>query len=165
MAPEAAKPVDVLTKSAPADSVTWQARIFSSSVRYAFSKITFTIAPPAWATSTTARMSCPRLCRGADLSAPMLSTMSISRAPCSSARRVSNTFVSVSTLPWGKPTTVPTLTSLPRSISATLATSTGRRTVTEATSYSAAKRMLSSMNASSSSGRSNEWSIVLATSR
>ena len=45
-------------------SVTWQARIFSSSVRYAFLKITFTIAPPAWATSTTARMSCPRLCRG-----------------------------------------------------------------------------------------------------
>ena len=33
VAPEAAKPVDVLTKSAPAASLRWQARTFSSSVR------------------------------------------------------------------------------------------------------------------------------------
>ena len=33
VAPDGANPVDVLTNSAPAASVRWQARIFSSSVR------------------------------------------------------------------------------------------------------------------------------------
>ena len=45
------------------------------------------------------------------------------------------------------------------------ATTSAGRTQTEATSYSAASRQPSSTKASSSSGRSSEWSIVLATSR
>src|SRR4029079_1397638 len=47
VAPPGANPVEVLTKSAPAASVRWHARIFSSSVRQAFSKITLTMAPAA----------------------------------------------------------------------------------------------------------------------
>jgi hypothetical protein len=91
-------------------------------------------------------------------------TMSISVAPSARACRVSATLVSVVAYPCGKPTTVPTLTSLPASIAAARRTWMGG-TQTLATSYSAATRMPSSTNASSSSGRRSEWSMVLAMSR
>ena len=95
VAPLGAKPVLVFTKAAPAASVRWHARTFSSSVRYAFSKITLTIAPASRATSTIARMSAWTSRSRPLLSAPMASTMSSSTAPSSRARRASNTFVSV----------------------------------------------------------------------
>src|SRR6188508_712237 len=164
VAPPGANPVDVLTKSAPAASDRWQARIFSSSVRYAFSKMTFTIAPRSWATSTIAAISDWTSASRPDRSAPIWMTMSSSVAPSSRACLASNTFVAVGWPPWGKPMTVPTATSVPLRIETARGTSTGR-THTDATSYSAARRQPSSMNASSSSGRNREWSIVLAMSR
>ena len=94
----------------------------------------------------------------------MSMTMSSSTAPSARARFASKTLVAVVWLPCGKPMTVPTATSVPASSSWARATSTGR-TQTDATSYSAASRQPSVMNASSSSGRRSEWSIVLATSR
>ena len=94
----------------------------------------------------------------------MSMTMSSSVAPEASASRASASFVAVVELPWGKPTTVPTATSVPASSSAARATSVGR-TQTDATSYSAASRHPSAMKSSSSSGRSREWSIVLASCR
>src|SRR6478672_4097550 len=60
--------------------------------------------------------------------------------------------------------TVPTATSVPERIETARGTSTGR-THTDATSYSAARRQPSSMNASSSSGRNREWSMLFAMSR
>jgi hypothetical protein len=56
----------------------------------------------------------------------MLTTMSSSVAPSASARRASNTFVSVVELPCGKPMTVPTATPVPASSPAASATSAGR---------------------------------------
>jgi hypothetical protein len=82
-------------------------------------------------------------------------TMSSSAAPSSRARCASWTLVAVVELPWGKPMTVPTLTSVPSRMAFARRTSTGR-TQTEATSYSAASRQPASTNASSSSGRSSE---------
>ena len=79
-------------------------------------------------------------------------------------RTASKTFVSVRWLPCGKPMVVPTATSVPSRIARARTTSAGR-TQTEATSYAAASRQPASTKASSSSGRSSEWSIVLATSR
>src|SRR5436309_4086666 len=96
-----------------------------------------------------------------DFSAPMSMTMSSSVAPAASAPCASKTFVAVVELPCGKPITVPTWTSDPSRIAFARRTSTGR-THTDATSYSAASRQPLSTNASSSSGRNREWSIVLA---
>lgn len=90
-------------------------------------------------------------------------TMSISSAPCETSSLVSQTFVAVVLLPCGKPTTVPTATAVPRSASATDATSAGR-THTDAVRYSTATAKPASMSAGVSSGRSNEWSIIFATS-
>ena len=75
--------------------------------------MTLTIAPAAWATSTTAAMSASTSASRPDLSAPIWMTMSSSVAPSASARRASNTLVSVRWLPCGKPMTVPTATSVP----------------------------------------------------
>src|SRR3954447_13807447 len=55
-------------------------------------------------------------------------------------------------------------TSVPSRIERALPTSAGR-TQTEATSYASASRQPASTNSSSSSGRSSEWSIVLAICR
>ena len=90
--------------------------------------------------------------------------MSSSVAPFASASFASKTFVSVVDDPCGKPMTVPTATSVPSRMAFARFTSAGR-TQTDATSYSAASRQPSSMNASSSSGLSSEWSIVLASWR
>ncbi len=94
----------------------------------------------------------------------MSMTMSSSVAPSSRAWCASKTLVAVVELPWGKPMTVPTLTSVPARIAAARRTSTGR-TQTLATSYSAASRQPASMKSSSSSGRNSEWSMALAMSR
>src|SRR6476661_1166205 len=126
--------------------------------------MTLTMAPAAWATSTTAAISAWTSASRPDLSAPIWMTMSSSVAPSSSAWRASATLIAVRWLPCGNPITVPTATSVPLRIARARSTSAGR-TQTEATSYSAARRQPSSMNASSSSGRSSEWSMALATSR
>jgi hypothetical protein len=123
-----------------------------------------TIAPLAWATLTTAAMSDSTSASRPLFSAPMSMTMSSSVAPAASEPCASNTFVSVVELPCGNPTTVPTWTSLPARIAAARRTSTGR-TQTDATSYSRASRQPASTNASSSSGRSREWSIAFAICR
>ena len=78
--------------------------------------MTLTIAPAAWATSTTARMSASTSASRPDLRAPIWMTMSSSRAPSPSARSVSKTLVAVRWLPCGKPIVVPTATSVPSRI-------------------------------------------------
>ena len=57
VAPPGPKPVEVFTNSAPPAFETTHAFTFSSSVSRAASMITFTIAPPRWLASTTARTS------------------------------------------------------------------------------------------------------------
>ena len=54
VAPPRLKPVEVLTKSAPAGTANWQASTFSSSVSRAVSMMTLHNAPPACASATTA---------------------------------------------------------------------------------------------------------------
>ena len=88
VAPPPAKPVEVLTKSAPATLASEQPTIFSSVVSSVVSRMTLG--------RRAARRPRPRRrCRArpvswsCDLSAPMLITMSISRAPSWIARRVS----------------------------------------------------------------------------
>ena len=57
VAPPEAKPVEVLTKSAPAAFDSTQARTFSSSSSRAVSMMTLTTAPSGWAAPTTAATS------------------------------------------------------------------------------------------------------------
>ena len=58
VAPPVEKPVLVLRKSAPAERASSEARSFSSKVRRQVSRMTLTMAPASWASSTTPRMSC-----------------------------------------------------------------------------------------------------------
>ena len=74
----------------------------------------------------------------------------------------SKTLVSVVFDPCGKPMTVPTTTPDPASRSRHIGTSAGRAQ-TDATSYRAATAQPSITSSSVSSGRSSEWSMVLAT--
>ena len=88
--------------------------------------MTLTMAPAAWATSTTAPMSPstsasrPRLQR-ADLE----DHVELARAVADRPRRASKTLVSVRWLPCGKPIVVPTATSVPSRIARARATSAG----------------------------------------
>ncbi len=93
----------------------------------------------------------------------MLMTMSISRAPSSRARRVSNSFVSVIESPCGKPTTVPTTTFEPARSPVAEATSAGL-TQTDHVPYRSASSQPARTSSSVSSGRRSEWSIIPATS-
>ncbi len=81
VAPPDAKPVDVLTKSAPAALLSVEAVTFSSSVSSAASMITLLTTPHCRQASTTASMSRSTVRRSPDFSAPTLITMSISVAP------------------------------------------------------------------------------------
>ena len=89
VAPPDAKPVDVLTKSAPAALASVEAEIFCSSVSSATSMITLLMTFASRHGPTTAAMSRSTTCRSPDLSAPMLMTMSTSVAPSKITRRVS----------------------------------------------------------------------------
>src|SRR3990172_2860586 len=113
-APPGPKPVEVLTKSAPAARAHQQARTFSSSVRSAHSKITLITAPLRRAAATPPRMSCSTNSSSPDFNAPTLMTISISSAPSLTASSVSATFTVESVAPSGKPTTVQTFTGAPR---------------------------------------------------
>src|SRR5215207_1387906 len=124
--------------------------------------MTFTSRPCA--ASTTARMSASTYASSPEIKRAMFSTMSISSAPAAISSSVSAAFVFVVWLPCGNPTTVEMRMSEPATSSAAHATSAGR-TVAEATSWRSASSTPSRTVARSSSGRSNEWSIVFATSR
>ena len=63
--------------------------------------------------------------------------------------------------PCGNPATLPTATSLPCSSRTAASTSDGR-TLTLATWYDFASRQPSTISLSVSSGRTSEWSIILA---
>jgi hypothetical protein len=91
----------------------------------------------------------------------MLMTMSISSAPCSTARRASYALTSGACAPEGKPITVHTLTPLPRSSSRQSGTQFGF-THTDAKQNCAASRHSVSMSARVASGLSSVWSIRLA---
>ncbi len=80
---------------------------------------------PSTQSSTTERISRSTSSSLPLLSAPMLITMSISRAPLRIARRASMALIAGSLAPSGKPTTVQVSTSLPRSSSATSETQVG----------------------------------------
>ena len=78
-----------MTKSAPAALDSVQAAIFSSEVNSAASMITLLSTPQLRQGATTASMSRSTTRRSPDLRAPMLITISISRAPSKMARCVS----------------------------------------------------------------------------
>ena len=108
VAPPLAYPVLVFTKSAFACLASWQAITFSRSVRSAVSMITLLMAPDSWQASLTAAMSARTWSCRPDLSAPMLMTMSISRAPSRMTERASWALISGIVAPNGKPMTLAT---------------------------------------------------------
>ena len=156
VAPPPPKPVEVLTKAAPAARAMAQPAIFSSRVSIAVSRMTLTGRPCA--ASTTARMSSKTASWSPPLSQPMLITMSISRAPSAMACRVSAALASVAIAPRGKPTTQIGLTGLPSSMRAT------RRiqvefTHTLAKRYFRASSQTRTMSARVAVGLSSVWSM------
>ena len=125
--------------------------------------ITLLRAPDSRHGPVTASMSRSTTRRSPDLSAPMLMTMSISRAPSKSARRVSYCLTSGVVAPSGNPTTEQTFTADPCRSRAQLATQVGF-THTLAKWYSAASRHNFSTSLREASGLSSVWSIIAATS-
>ena len=126
VAPPGPKPVDVFTKSAPAAFASVHAVTFSSSVRYAASMMTL-LDDAAVAARAGHRLdvALDRRAGRRDLSAPMLITMSTSRAPSKITRRVSKFLTSGVVAPSGKPTTAQTPTGVSRSRRAQSATHVG----------------------------------------
>ncbi len=119
VAPPGPKPVDVFTKSAPAFMLNSQPRIFSSSFeqRRLEDHLADRPAVPAGLDDRPDVLRAPAA-SSRPLSAPMLITMSISRAPSRIARRASSALVSGGCAPSGKPTTQHTFTGVPRSSAA-----------------------------------------------
>ena len=163
VAPPPAKPVEVLTKSAPASSLARQAASFCASSSRAVSKMTFTRTPAAWPVSTTAAMSCLTASTSPPRNRPMLSTMSSSVAPSASAWRDSATFAAVEVVPCGKPMTVHTRVWCPSTACSASRTSEGR-THTDQISSCASSRQVCSTSCGVSSGLSSAWSMRSATS-
>ena len=93
----------------------------------------------------------------------MFITMSTSTAPFLMASIVSSTLDSVVATPCGKAATVVTSTSVPSSSRQTMGRSDGR-TQTDTQSYLLAMSHPSISSLTVMSGRSSEWSMVLATS-
>ncbi len=120
--------------------------------------ITLHRAPASWQASATRAMSSRTWACSPLLSAPMLMTMSISRAPSRIARRASKALISVGVAPNGKPTTEATPTSVSRRSSAARRTQVGL-TQTAAKRYSAASAQSRSMSATTASGRRSVWSM------
>ena len=115
VAPPVEKPVDVLTKSAPASTESSHAFLFSWSVNKEVSMITLTIALPFAASTTACDVVFNHSHHHRLRNAPILMTISISSAPFSIASFVSNAFTSLVEAPSGKPMTVHTLTDDPSS--------------------------------------------------
>src|SRR5688572_17230086 len=105
VAPDDAKPVDVLTKSTPASLQSLQAFSSSDSERYAVSRITFN---NFWRLCVSElHFAISILVQGRlVLNALIFQTTSISSAPLSIARCISSNLVSVILYPNGKPATV-----------------------------------------------------------
>ena len=132
--------------------------IFSASLSSAASMMTLLMAPDSWQASLTRAMSLRTRSWSPLLSAPMLMTMSISRAPSRTARRASKAFTSEGVAPKGKPMTEATATSVSRSRTAARRTQVGL-TQTEAKWCSAASSQSLSMSAAEASGLSSVWSM------
>ena len=111
VAPPVEKPVDVLTKSAPASLASKHALTFSSSLNKQVSIITFKVLP--WQACLIALISFNVYASSFSFKREILMTISISSAPSSTAFLVSSTLEYVLVAPKGKPTTVHTKTSLP----------------------------------------------------
>ena len=158
VAPPVPQPVEVLTMSASASLARRQATTFSSSVSREVSMMTFVIAPASWQTSAIFRISSPTHSCIPLLSRPTLMTMSISRAPSRSARRVSRTFTSVVAAPSGKPMTEATATSVPARFSYARRTQAGF-TQTAAKPYCFASAQRRSMSALVAAGSRSVWSM------
>ncbi len=157
-----AYPVLVFTKSALASLARRQAMTFSASVRSAVSMITLLMAPLSWQASLTAATSARTRSLRPDLSAPMLMTMSISRAPSRMTRRASWALISDSVAPNGKPMTEATAT--PGALEARRAardTQTGLMH-TDANPWRTASAQSLSMSAAVASGFSSVWSMYWA---
>ena len=118
------KPVEVFTKSAPADSAVRQASTMPSSSRTADSMITFSrvglgTAPRTAAISSSTSFQRPALAR------PRLMTMSISWAPVAAASPASSAFSPAMCAPDGNPATAATRRVLPATSRAATAASVG----------------------------------------
>ncbi len=120
--------------------------------------MTLLMAPDSWQASETLAMSSRTTSCAPLRRAPMLMTMSISRAPSRRARRVSKALTSAGVAPKGKPTTEATATSVPRRRSAQRRTQVGF-TQTEAKRCSMASSHSLSISAAVASGRSRVWSM------
>ena len=161
VAPPVEKPVDVLTNAAPAAFAARQARRFCPSVSRHVSRMTFTGAGAAAA--TTAAISACTASHSSPRARPTFMTISISCAPAATAARASNALASAAIAPSGKPTTQHVLTPLPASACAAAAAQQ------ELTHTLAARSALPSaharrMSARVASGLSRVWSILAASS-
>src|SRR5690554_738377 len=105
VAPPVEKPVEVLTKRAPAFLAARQAIIFSSSVRRQVSIITLRIASLLRQISDTVLISFIRVETSLSFNELILLTISISPAPCLIQFSASSPFTSLRLAPSGKPTT------------------------------------------------------------
>ena len=152
-APEGPKPVEVLTKSAPASFATTQPFTLALSSSRAISRITLTCAPAWWARSAIERISLCTKSSRPSLSAPMFTTMSSSVAPSFKACSDGVTFA-----PCGKPITVHTATPDPRSSRSAMATLLGW-TQAAATSCRRASSHNRATSRSEASGFRRVWSI------
>ena len=153
------KPVDVLTKSAPAAIDARQAATISSSVRAAASIMTLRTRGEG-TTRRTAAISPSKSASRPSLTSSMLMTMSISSAPSATARAASKAFTSGLTAPEGKPTTQATL-----SPSGTSRGSMEGETHTEKVPAPAPSSTMRATSARVASGLRIVWSIIAATSR
>ena len=106
------KPVDVLTKSAPAASAARQVPTIASSDSAADSMITLSTVGCGTASRTAAMSACTDA-KSPAVAAPRSITMSTSCAPSRTARDASAALIALWCFPEGKPHTVATLRSEP----------------------------------------------------
>ena len=116
LAPPVEKPVEVLTKAAPASAQIMQARAISSLLSRQVSRITLTGWPAQACTTASISRRTASACPA--FSSPMFITMSISSAPDRIASAASNALAAVLIAPEGKPATQHTLIPVPFSCSA-----------------------------------------------
>ena len=151
-------------KSAPALRAISDARSFSSKLSRQVSRMTFTIAPPPCASSTTPLMSWRTISKCSlvpDFSRPMFRTMSTSCAPSFTTRAVSSRLEAERVAPKGNPTTTPVLIPVPANASTAVATQKGF-TIAQAKPYSAASWQSWITCARVASGFRSVWSSTAA---
>ena len=153
------KPVEVLTKSAPAATEAVQAATISSSVSAADSMMTLRMRG-AGTTRRTAAISSSSSWRRASFTSSMLMTMSISSAPSATAWAASKALTWGLTAPEGKPTTQATFNP-----SGTSRGSIEGDTHTEKVPAAAPSSTMRATSAWVASGLRIVWSIIAATSR